>query len=192
MHMLQGWTPAECSLLVSVCCITYNHANFMRDTIESFLMQKTDFPIELLVHDNASTDGTADIVRRCQLENPQLIRAVLQSENQWLQEKRPSQLFHQMARRKYIALCEGDDYRTDSLKLQKQIDFLESRPDFSICCHGVTFQYDDRTPSHYKRPPVPKKMNMIYTTSAKGTSFSPAQLSFAIIHLKKDCHCGVI
>ncbi len=123
--------------LVSICCITYNHKNYIHDAIEGFLMQKTDFPIEIIIHDDASTDGTAEIIKEYADKNPGLFVTILQTENQWSKGIKPSLTYvWPRARGKYIALCEGDDYWTDPLKLQKQVDFLEENPDYSLCFHA--------------------------------------------------------
>jgi len=135
--------------LVSICCITYNHENYIKDAIEGFLVQKTDFPIEIIIRDDASTDKTADIVRLYQAEHPNLISTIFHTKNQYSLGIRPFPEVFMKASGKYIALCEGDDYWTDPLKLQKQVDFLESHPEFAICCHGVTFKYEDERPDHY-------------------------------------------
>mgnify|MGYP001097425295 CR=1 FL=1 len=71
--------------LVSICCITYNHEKFIEDAIEGFLMQKTDFPIEIIIHDDASTDGTREIIDRYKEQHPGLIRTIYQKENQYSQ-----------------------------------------------------------------------------------------------------------
>jgi glycosyltransferase involved in cell wall biosynthesis len=115
--------------LVSICCITYNHSRFIRDTIDGFLMQKTNFPFEVIIHDDASTDGTADVVRRYAAEHPDVILPILQTENQWSRGEDVSETFvWPRARGKYIALCEGDDFWVDPYKLQKEVDFLEAHP----------------------------------------------------------------
>lgn len=132
--------------LLSVCCITYNHVDFIKDALEGFVMQKTTFPFEVLIHDDASTDGTSDIIREYQKRYPQLINPIIQEENQWSQGKRGMNLRFNIPRSqgKYMALCEGDDYWTDPLKLQKQVEFLEGNPDFSFCFHD-SYILDEKT-----------------------------------------------
>ena len=113
-------------ILVSICCITYNHEKYIRDAIEGFLMQKTDFPFEVLIHDDASTDGTADIIREYETKYPDIIKPIYQTENQYSKGIKISATYnYPRAKGKYIALCEGDDYWIDPYKLQKQVDFLE-------------------------------------------------------------------
>ena len=123
--------------LVSICCITYNHEPYIRDAIEGFLMQKTDFPFEILIHDDASTDGTADIIREYEAKYPDIIKPIYQTENQYSKGIKVSQVYQfPRAKGKYIALCEGDDYWTDPYKLQKQVDFLEANLNCVICSGG--------------------------------------------------------
>ncbi|MFZ4619441.1 MAG: glycosyltransferase [Bacteroidota bacterium] len=129
--------------LVSICCLAYNHEKFLRTAVDSFLMQKTTFPFEIIIHDDASTDGTAEIIREYHEKHPGIIVPILQTENQYSKGVRPSPTFvWPKARGRYIALCEGDDYWTDPLKLQKQIDLLETETRFSACFHE-TKQLDD-------------------------------------------------
>jgi glycosyltransferase involved in cell wall biosynthesis len=118
--------------LVSVCCLTYNHSKYIRDAINGFLIQKTDFPIEILIHDDASTDGTADIIREYEAKYPDLIFPIYQTENQHFKGNKPGKINRDRAKGKYIAICEGDDFWTDPLKLQKQVDFLESNIDYGL------------------------------------------------------------
>ena len=130
--------------LVTISCITYNHAPYIRDSIEGILMQKTTFPVEILIHDDASTDGTADIVREYEKKFPELLLPMYQKKNQLSQQINPfSDILFPRARGKYIALCEGDDYWTDPLKLQKQVDFLETHPEHSGTAHQSMVIYTD-------------------------------------------------
>src|SRR5690554_5689002 len=120
---------------VSVICHTYNHAPYIRQTLESLLVQETDFPVEIIVHDDASTDGTAEIIREVSAENPESLIQILQSENQFSQGRRPSQFTFPRAQGEFIALCEGDDYWVSSDKLQRQVDALRQFPNLNLCVH---------------------------------------------------------
>jgi glycosyltransferase involved in cell wall biosynthesis len=132
----QAW-PEGTVPVVSIWCITFNHANFIRDAIEGFLMQETTFPSEILIHDDASTDGTADIVREYQAKYPQLIRTVLQTENQWSKGIKPRSVLDPMVRGEFIALCEGDDYWIKKDKLQKQVEILDKDRSASLVFHNA-------------------------------------------------------
>ncbi|MBS1656809.1 MAG: glycosyltransferase [Bacteroidetes bacterium] len=129
------------AVTLSVCIITYNHAKFIRQALDSVLMQKVDFPWEIIIADDCSTDGTREIIIEYQKQHPQLIRLILQEKNvgpalNWLELiSTPSA--------KYIAYLEGDDYWIDSLKLQKQISFLELNPDCAFCYTNAFVMRDD-------------------------------------------------
>jgi len=128
--------------LVSVCLITYNHEKFIAQAIESVLMQKVNFGWEFIIADDCSTDRTREIIKQYKAKHP-FIKLILQEKNVG-----PAQNFDDLIKSptgKYIAYFEGDDYWTDSLKLQKQVDFLEANPDFAICFHkvGVKCEVDD-------------------------------------------------
>lgn len=127
--------------LVSISCLTYNHGKFLKDALEGFLMQKTNFPFEVLIHDDASTDDTVQIILEYQQRYPDLIKPVFQEKNLWSQGKRALSATYNFPRAqgKYIAMCEGDDYWTEPLKLQKQVDFLECHPEYVACVHGAHF-----------------------------------------------------
>ena len=123
-------------VMVSVICSTYNHEKFIRDALDGFVMQKTNFVYEILVHDDASTDGTADIIREYEAEYPDLIKPIYQTENQYSKKAGlVGKIQRDRAKGKYVAICEGDDYWTDPLKLQKQYDAMESNPEIDICAH---------------------------------------------------------
>lgn len=121
--------------LVSICCQTYNHKDYIVEALEGFLMQKTDFVFEILLRDDASTDGTADICFKYANKYPDKIRLLAYTENQWEKKVSPFRDNLKRAKGKYIALCEGDDFWTDPLKLQKQVDFLEANEEYSYCGH---------------------------------------------------------
>ena len=119
--------------IVSISCLTYNHAPYIRQCLDGFMMQKTNFLIEILIHDDVSTDGTTDIIREYEQKYPDIIKPIYQTENQHSKGIRITQTYNlPRARGKYIAICEGDDYWIDPLKLQKQVDFLEAHPDYGL------------------------------------------------------------
>lgn len=122
--------------LVSICCLTYNHAPFIQKCLDGFLMQKTTFPIEILIHDDASTDGTDEIIKEYTRRYPNVIFPLFEEENKYSHGyagKMDIEFNYLRAQGNYIAYCEGDDYWTDPYKLQKQVDFMESKPDCSVC-----------------------------------------------------------
>ena len=130
---------------VSVICLTYNHRAYIEKCLEGFVAQKTDFPFEVIVHDDASKDGTAGIIRDYANRYPHIIKCVLQQENQWSKGNNISKNFiYPLIRGKYVAFCEGDDYWTDENKLQKQVDFMESHPDFAVCFHPVAIKWENQ------------------------------------------------
>lgn len=124
-------------LLVSIDCLAYNHENYIAEAIEGFLMQKTKFKIEILIHDDASTDRTAEVIREYEKKFPDIINPIYQKENQFSQGIKMQQVNQRRAKGKYIAICEGDDYWADPYKLQKQVDYLEDNPECSLCVHSA-------------------------------------------------------
>jgi len=123
---------------VSVLCATYNHENYIEDAIKGFLLQETNFAFEIIIHDDASTDNTQKIVQKYQAMYPNIIKPIFQTENQYSKGNfRPLADMIEGAEGDFLALCEGDDYWTDPLKLQKQVDFLEKNQEYSICFHNV-------------------------------------------------------
>ena len=138
------------SPLVSICCITYNHQAYIKDALNGFKNQKTDFPVEIIISDDNSTDGTqAIIVSQISQYNDSIL---FLSHDQNLRAVRNFILTIQACNGKYIALCEGDDYWIDPYKLQKQVDFLEAHPNCTSCFHDVNYQYENGEikPSPYK------------------------------------------
>ena len=132
----------EC--MVSILCTAYNHEQYIAQTLDSFLEQETDFPFEILVSDDASTDNTAEIIRDYAARYPDVIRPYLMEENIFSQGRNfYTEFFFPNCRGKYVCLCEGDDYWTDKSKLRRQVDFLESHPDYSACVHNTLLHYCD-------------------------------------------------
>lgn len=123
---------------VSIICNAYNHGPYIRDALEGFVKQKTNFGYEVLIHDDASTDNTADVIREYEKKYPDIIRPIYQTENQYSRGVSITRTYHlPRMNGKYVALCEGDDYWTDSLKLQKQYDEMEKNLNIDICAHAV-------------------------------------------------------
>lgn len=123
-------------LMVSIKCLAYNHEKYIRKTLEGFVMQKTNFRFEAIVHDDASTDGTAAIIREYAEKYPDIIKPIYETENQYSKKDGSlTKIMHNACKGKYIAYCEGDDYWTDPYKLQKQVDFLEVHSDYVMCSH---------------------------------------------------------
>ena len=120
--------------LVSVWCMAYNHESYIRQCMDGFVMQKTNFSFEVIIHEDASTDKTADVIREYEKKFPEIIKPIYQTENQYSQKhiNMMNTFFIPRAKGKYIAMCEGDDYWTDPLKLQKQVDFLEANPEYGM------------------------------------------------------------
>ena len=128
------------SVAVSVVCLTYNQEEYIRDALNGFVSQKTDFPFEVIVHDDASTDGTAAIIREFEERYPEIIKPVYEEENQYSKHRGIYYfIIRPLIRGKYVAFCEGDDYWTDDRKLQKQYDYLEAHPEYTMCACASTW-----------------------------------------------------
>ena len=132
---------------MSICCLTYNHVAFIGQALDSFLMQDTRFPIEVIVHDDASTDGTSEIVAKYAAERPDVFVVIRQPQNLYSQGVRAMTMRFMLprARGKYIALCEGDDYWTDPQKLQIQVNELEAHPEYAGAFHETQQVMPDGT-----------------------------------------------
>jgi hypothetical protein len=122
--------------VVSIICTTFNHERYIETAIRGFLSQDTSHPFEIIIHDDASTDGTQSVIRQWQAQYPSIIRTILQTENQLSRGGRPFDLLLSAARGAYIATCEGDDFWVDTTKLQRQVSFLEARSDYACSAHN--------------------------------------------------------
>jgi len=132
--------------LLTICTVAYNQEKFITQTLDGFVMQRTDFKFEAIVGDDCSTDGTAKIISDYARKYPEIIKPVLRTKNIGAVSNSSDVLTK--ATGKYIALCEGDDYWTDPLKLQKQVDFLEANPEYAICFHPVEILTPDGKLEH--------------------------------------------
>ncbi len=130
-------TEKNGEVLVSVYCMTYNQAETVAQTIKGIISQQTDFVFELIIHDDASTDGTADIVREYAAKYPNIIRTVLQKENQFFNCNIYKEFINPIAKGRYVAVCEGDDYWTDPEKLSIQAEYMSNHPECAMCFHAV-------------------------------------------------------
>lgn len=144
--------------LVAIKCLVFNHEPYLRECLDGFVMQQTDFPFVAIVHDDASTDRSADIIREYAERYPGIICPIYETENQYSKGTlgRVMDAAVDATDAKYIALCEGDDYWTAPHKLQKQVDFLESHPDYGFVGTRYKILQDNRflecetIPAQYK------------------------------------------
>lgn len=147
----------EC--MVSVCCLAFNHEKYLRQCIEGFVRQKTTFPFEVLIHDDASTDGTTYIILEYQRKYPQIIKPIFQKENQHNKGKRLPDIYREFiyprVSGKYIAYCEGDDFWKSENKLQMQFEVMESHSECNLCLHKVRTTSEDGKPAKETYPGVP-------------------------------------
>lgn len=133
----------EISPLVSIICTAYNHENYIKGALEGFVNQNTNFPFEIIVHDDASSDNTASLIREYEIKYPNLFIAIYQTENQYSKGNGDvGKIIFGAAKGKYIAICEGDDYWTDPFKLQKQVDFLECNIEFGAVFTDADLLYE--------------------------------------------------
>lgn len=128
------------NIKVSIICNAFNHALYIEDCLRGFVMQKTDFPFEVLVHDDASSDNTAEIIRRYERMYPEIIKPIYQTENQFSKGMLASFQYPRV-KGEYVAVCEGDDFWTDEYKLQKQYNAMQAHPEADICAHAAS-RYD--------------------------------------------------
>lgn len=132
---------------LAIDCLVYNHEPYLRECLDGFVMQETNFPFVAIVHDDASTDHSADIIREYAEKYPSIIVPVYETENQY---SKPNRALGRVMDKaidatgaKYVAMCEGDDYWTDPHKLQRQVDFMEAHEEYSLCCHRYSIYNED-------------------------------------------------
>ena len=142
--------------MVSIIMLTYNHEKFISDAINGVLIQKTNFPVQLIVANDHSTDATTAIVEKFRRENPEIVLGFDNKKN--LGPRFNFIKAYSYASGKYVAMCEGDDFWSDPYKLQKQVDFMESNPEYVVCFHDIKIineageeKDDKRQPNESKR-----------------------------------------
>lgn len=130
--------------LVTIGCLAYNQKDYIRQTLDSFVNQKTNFPFEVIINDDCSTDGTTEIIKEYEQKYPDIIKPIYQKENLYSQGINITRnAIAPLINSKYFILCDGDDYFCDDTKLQQQVDFLEAHPEFVGCYHPVKIIYED-------------------------------------------------
>lgn len=128
--------------MVTIRCLAYNHEPYIRQCLEGFVMQKTNFRFEAIIHDDASTDGTTAIIREYAEKYPEIIKPIFQKENQYSKRDGTiNRVINEHTHGKYVAICEGDDYWIDPFKLQKQVNFLENNPEYGLACSEINAYY---------------------------------------------------
>lgn len=174
-------------IAVSVHCITYNHEKYIADAIESFLMQKTNFDFEVLIHDDASIDGTTRILKEYERKYPELIKVVYQKENQHSKGiKVRSRFLKPITNGKYIATCEGDDFWIDKYKLQKQYDVLENNSNVSMVSHVTSILENNENYVGHIKPRRIKKIYNCKDVIINSTSFHTSSKMYRAKLLQKN------
>lgn len=181
---LAGQVKRSSSPLLSICCVTYNHEPFIARAITSFLMQKVNFSVEIIIHDDASNDKTGLIVSEFALAYPGIIKAIVQSENQFSRGVNTMRHVREMAKGKYVALCEGDDYWGDDMKLAKQVQFLENNPSYVMAGHQVI--PIDRDGRPIKKPFV-RRLGSILSSRKHACDLSPQELKELKVNVPTNC-----
>lgn len=132
-------------IMVSVICTVYNHERYIRQCLDSLVTQETSFGYEVLVHDDASRDNSAEIIREYAQKFQSVVIPVFQKENQYSKGINPIHILLNKARGKYVAVCEGDDFWVSQDKLEKQVDFMEGHSEYSLCVHAAYYAREDGT-----------------------------------------------
>ena len=145
-EIMQNWSKDWSTPLVSIQCWAYNQEQYIAQTLNGFLMQETEYPFEVVIHDDASMDSTADIIREYEEKYPKIIRPIYEIENQY--SKHDGSLIRIMNKAcygKYIAFCEGDDYWIEPSKLQTQVKWMEDHPEYTMCCSDADIVSSKKT-----------------------------------------------
>lgn len=179
-HIAAGWKGDASTPAVSVVCITYQHRDYVEDALRGFLTQRTDFPFEIVVHDDASTDGTAAILQDYQRRYPRIVRPVIQAQNQYSQGRKCTLIAIGHARGEYVALCEGDDFWTDPDKLALQHAFLHGQPQAAFVGHpAYVLAGDEGSPASLRRSAgAPERFDATDVIRSRGQFLPTASFFF--------------
>lgn len=189
----------DSGIMASISCLTFNHASYIRQALDSFLMQETDFAYEILIHDDASTDGTGDILREYERNYPDRVKPLIQTENQYSQgiDNISGAFNFPRVKGKYIFMCDGDDYWVSPHKLQKQVDYLEAHPDCALCIHsakidlvGRAFTEKEMRPYCGNRVISPEEIVDKPSGYAMSSMAFPSRLVKALPDYYVDCPVG--
>lgn len=174
--------------LVAVRTIAYNHEPYIRECLDGLVMQKTDFPFIAIVHDDVSTDKTAEIIREYAEKYPDIIFPIFEKENQYSKRdgslRKIMKLACETSGAKYYAVCEGDDYWTDPYKLQKQFNFMESNPEYGLCYTYTRYFYQDKEEFDI----IPFGRSYDEKNTVKDLIKSPYQIPTATIFYRSDIY----
>jgi glycosyltransferase involved in cell wall biosynthesis len=161
---------------LSVILLTYNHAPYVEQAVESILRQETDFPFEILAADDASTDGTADILRACSRRQPDKFRLLLNASNAGIPENFLSTI--EKAAGEYVAILEGDDYWTHPGKLRRQVGFLDAHPAYALCGHNGMVRNEWADSMHVMRGNVPEDVDLPLSHLIRGNFIPTASIMY--------------
>lgn len=141
---------------VSIALVTYNHERYITRAVDSVLMQETEFPFEIVIGEDCSTDGTRRVVQALQEKHPSTIRLLLHERNCGPYNNVRKTLG--LCQGRYIAFLDGDDYWSSPRKLQRQVEYLDAHPECSMCFHGVEVKDEDGDLADYKPKREKKKL----------------------------------
>lgn len=170
-EIVAGWYAAGRTPTVSICCATYNHEAYIEDAICGFLAQDTNFPFEIIIRDDASEDGTTAVVKQYAARYPNIVKAVINSENEFRRGIGPPDVWPKLASGKYLALCEGDDFWTSPHKLQKQVELLERHPEAVMSVALTDFFRQENGVVEHVRTTKPSSSELIYFEELQGLYF---------------------
>ncbi len=188
--------------LVAIQCLVYNHEPYLRECLNGFVSQQTDFSFVAIVHDDASSDNSTAIIREYAERYPNIIKPIYEVENQW--SKNDDSFLRIISKAlentqcKYIAICEGDDFWTDSLKLQKQVDILEADESLMACCtnSSVVDEQGNVLEKRWAKPIVPNSIEGKYTLRDffdQGHSYPTASVVYRRSHFNEiNAKCKVM